>query len=622
MPRPTSPLATPLASSILPILLGTAVVLALVYWARPILIPVALAILITFLLAPLVTWLTRRGLGRVPSATLVTLSALALTVLVGWVIARQVGALLESYPQYERNINAKIASLRWVGKESTIERARNVARRMQRQLERADVEDTPEEAEVRKAQPVRMVVDPGPFRIAAFWSFAAPILAPLAAAALVIVLVFFMLMGREDLRDRFIALIGERQLAQTTSALDDAGSRISRFLMTQLAINAAFGAIVGIGLFILGVPFAPLWGAIAFVMRYIPYLGPWLAMLLPFSMALLVTSDWSTSLAVVALFGVVEGITNLLVEPMLYGRGIGVSQPALLVAVAFWTWLWGPVGLVLASPLTVCLVVLGRHAPNLKFLDTLLGDRPALEPHQRFYQRLLARDHDEAVEIAEAQHEQRPLIEVYEQLLLPALNAVRQDARLDRIEETGVQQLSETVREIAETLASRTSDPAATTADGAESPPARTRLLGIPSRDAADEAALSMMGALLGESEFDWMVATRAQATQEIVAMVQREAPDRIWIASVPPGGLMHARHLCTRLHARFPELPIAIGRWGLTEDVEREKTQLLAAGAERVDTTLFETIRFCALQVAPAAAPAGSTTPVATVAFPASEPT
>ncbi|MEO6066198.1 MAG: AI-2E family transporter, partial [Lysobacterales bacterium] len=443
MPRPTAPLATPQWKSALPMLLSMALIIGFLYWARPVLIPVALAILITFLLAPVVTWLTRRRFGRVPSATLVTLAALSITVLVGWAIARQVGSLLESYPQYERNINAKIASLRWVGREGTLERARNVARRMQRQLERADVEDTPEEAEVRKAQPVRMVVDPGPFRIAEFWSFAAPILSPLAAAALVIVLVFFMLLGREDLRDRFIALIGERQLAQTTNALDDAGSRISRFLMTQLAINAGFGVVVGIGLFLIGIPFAPLWGAIAFVLRYIPYLGPWLALLLPFAMALLVSRDWSAAFSVVGLFAVVEGVTNLLIEPTLYGRGIGVSQTSLLVAVAFWTWLWGPVGLVLASPLTVCLVVLGRHAPNLKFLDTLLGDRPALEPPQRFYQRLLARDHDEATEIADAELERRPLFEVYEHLLLPALNAVRQDARFDRIEDSGMQQLSE-----------------------------------------------------------------------------------------------------------------------------------------------------------------------------------
>ncbi len=599
-------------------LLGIALVVGFLFLARPVLIPLALALLITFLLAPVVTWLTRRRLGRVPSATLVTLAALSLTVLVGWGIARQVGALIESYPQYERNINAKIAGLRWVGREGTVERARNVASRVQRQLERADVEDTPEEAEVRRAQPVRMVVDPGPFRIAEFWSFAGPILAPLAAAALVIVLVFFMLMGREDLRDRFIALMGERQLAQTTRALDDAGSRISRFLMTQLAINASFGVVVGIGLFLLGIPFAALWGAIAFVLRYIPYLGPWLAMLLPLSMALLVTSDWSASLAVVALFAVVEGVTNLLVEPMLYGRGIGVSQPALLMAVAFWTWLWGPVGLVLASPLTVCLVVLGRHAPNLKFLDTLLGDRPALEPQQRFYQRLLARDQDEAAEIADAELERRTLPEIYESLLVPALNAVRQDARMDRIEESGVQQLSEAVREIAEALARQ---PAAgakmtqTTEEDALSG-ARIRLLGIPSRDAADEAALAMLAALLPENSCDWTVANRAQDTQDLVSLIEREKPDLVCVASIPPGGVTHARHLCTRLHARFPGMRIVIGRWGSTGDRERERAQLLSAGAERVDVRLLDTLRFCSGLAGDSERPGASARPVAMGTF------
>ena len=621
MPRPSSPLASPQWSSVLPVLLGMALVLGFLHWASPVLIPVALAVLLTFLLAPLVTWMSRKGFGRVPSATLVTLAALGLTVLVGWTIARQVGSLLQSYPQYERNINAKIASLRWVGKEGTLERARSVARRMQRQLERADVEDTPEEAEVRKAQPVRIVVDPGPFRMSEFWSFASPILAPLAAAALVVVLVFFMLMGREDLRDRFIALIGERQLARTTRALDDAGSRISRFLMTQLAINAGFGVVVGAGLLLLGIPFAPLWGAIAFVLRYIPYLGPWLAMLLPFAMALLVTSDWSASLGVIVLFAVVEGITNLIIEPMLYGRGIGVSQPALLVAVAFWTWLWGPVGLVLASPLTVCLVVLGRHAPNLKFLDTLLGDRPALEPPQRFYQRLLARDQDEAAEIADAELEHRPLTGVYESLLMPALNFVRQDARLERIEDAGMQHLSEAVREIAEALARHQapSSGAKEDAEEAAAPSKTLRFLGIPSRDAVDEAALSMLAALTQSHALEWVSATRSQDTQELVAMIARDAPDLVCVASIPPGGVTHARHLCARLRARFPDLRIVVGRWGSADDVERERAQLLAAGVERVDVALLDTVRFCARMVETVPV-AGSVAPA--VALRASEPT
>ncbi len=635
MARPATPLVSPQWSSALPLLLGTALVLGFLSWARPVLIPVALAILVTFLLSPLVTWLTRRGVPRALAATMVTLTALAVTALVGWSVMRQVGALVESYPQYERNINAKIASLRWVGQGGTLERARNVARKVERQLERADVEETPEKADVRRARPVRVVEDPGPFRLAEFWSFSVPILAPLAAAALVVVLVFFMLLGREDLRDRFIALMGERQLAQTTHALDDAGSRISRFLMTQAAINAGFGVVVGLGLFLLGIPFAPLWGAMAFVLRYIPYLGPWLAALLPIAMALLVEREWSAALGVLALYAAAEGVTNLLLEPLLYGRGIGVSQPALLVAVAFWTWLWGPVGLVLASPLTVCLVVLGRHAPNLRFLDTLLGDKPALEPRQRFYQRLLARDYDEAAEVAETLGETRPLVEVYEQLLIPALGDMREDVRLGRIDDVGADAMTGGVREIADELARLKSvriesdgreevtrlekqdkrdiregrEPRAAGTPEAPAIVARTRIFVIPSRDTVDEAAVAMLVATVDATSIDWEIAKRSQGSHELIAAITEVRPDLVCVISLPPGGFTHARALCVRLKGRFPKLAIAVGRWGKAEDESREREQFAAAGVERVDTTLFGTADLCTRLAESRALPAVSDT-------------
>ncbi len=586
-------------SSSLTILLGLALVLGFLHWARPVLIPLALAILITFLLSPLVTWLTRHGLGRVPSAIFVTLATLALTLFVGWTISRQVGSLVESYPKYERNINEKIASLRFLGQGGTLDRARDVARRVERQLKRADVDVTPEDIEARRAQMVRVVVDPGPFRMAEFWPMLKPVLAPLAGAALVVMLVFFMLLGREDLRDRFIALVGERQLAQTTRALDDAGSRISRYLVTQLVINAAFGVVVGVGLYLLEVPFAPLWGAIAFALRYVPYLGAWIAMLLPLAMSLLVTRDWSTSLAVLGLFAVAEAITNMIVEPTFYGRGIGVSQPALLAAVAFWTWLWGPVGLLLASPLTVCLVVLGRHVPHLRFFDTLLGDRPALEAPQRFYQRLLARDYDDAAEIAEKSLREKPLVEVYEHLLLPALVEMRQDLHLDRIADASADAMAEGIREIAEDLAriphsKAVEDSSTPSAPEPAALPARAKVYVIPSRDSIDHAALVMLRAAVGEAALTWISARRAHDSRELIETVGEEKPDLICIVAVPPGGTTHARSLCARLHSQFPGTRIVVARWGSADNQPREREQFAAAGAERMDVAFSETVHVC----------------------------
>ncbi len=595
-------------------LFGVALVTALLYWARPVLIPVALAILFTFLLAPLATRLNRMHLGRVFSAVLATLLALSLAIGAGWLLARQLGGLVESYPRYERNINAKIASLRGLGHDGTLEQARKVAQKVQRQLERADVEDTPEETEVRRAQAVRVVVDPGPFRLNEFWSVAEPFAAPLASAALVVVLVFFMLLGRADLRDRFIALMGERQLAQTTTALNDAGKRIGRFLRTQLAINAGFGVTVAIGLYLLGIPFAPLWGALALVLRYIPYLGAWLAMLLPLAMSLLVSPDWGTSLSVIALFAVVEAITNLLLEPYLYGRGIGVSQTALLIAVAFWAWLWGPVGLVLASPLTVCLVVLGRHVPSLRFFETLLADEPALEPRHRFYQRLLARDDDGAAEIADTLSQERSLVEVFDQLLVPALGAVREDMRLQRVDDEGVVFVAQSVSDIAVHLARQSPGPYEAEGgegEAGEGKPGESKseegiadtqlrdstpvkILGVPLRDGVDEAGLLMFAQLARRQGMEWVQSERSQGADEIVKLVAQEKPDVICVASIPPGGLSHTRYLIDRLRERYPEVRLVVGRWGASTLIGREQEMLGQVGAQRIAVSLFDTLNFC----------------------------
>ena len=294
-------------------------------------------------------------------------------------VTRQISSLLDEYPKYEQNVTAKITKLRERGRTGLLDKVEIVSDRLSQQLARKRVQDmSVDEVELAQAQPVRVVED-GAFSLSQLWSVAGPVLEPIALAGLVLVLVLFMLINREDLRDRLISLVGVGQLAGTTRALEEAGERLSRYLLLQLIINTGFGVAVAIGLWLIGLPYAPLWGFFAALLRYIPYLGPWLAALLPLALSVLISRDWSVALMVVALFGALELVTNMLIEPLAYGRGIGVSQAALLVAVAFWTWLWGPVGLVLASPLTVCLVVLGRYVPSLKFLDTLLGDRPTLD---------------------------------------------------------------------------------------------------------------------------------------------------------------------------------------------------------------------------------------------------
>lgn len=574
----------------LPVLIGLALVLMFLYLAKVVVIPLALAILITFLLAPPVMWLQRRGLGRIPAVVLTTLLALAAVIGSGYAITRQVADLLDSYPRYEQNINAKIAGLRARGRDGLIDKMQVVAQRISRQLDESDTTPTVAlGADTVHAQPVRIVDDEGPFRLSQLWTVAGPLLEPLANTGLVLVLVIFMLLNREDLRDRVIALIGSAQLADTTRALDDAGGRVSRYLFRQLLINVGYGAAVTLGLLLIGVPYAPLWGFFAALLRYIPYLGPWLAALLPITLSLLISREWSIALMVIALFGVLELITNMLVEPLVYGRGMGVSQAALLVAVAFWTWFWGPVGLVLASPLTVCLVVLGRHVPFLKFFDTMLGDRPALEPPMRYYQRLLARDQDEAAELAESLAHELGNAVVFDDVLIPALAMARADLRAGKIDDESLQGIGEGTQLIAEELGVTEAETSTEASDQTSS--RKLRVLACPARDVLDEVAVEMLQQLSTAERIDWIPGRAAHMVSDIVALIDRDQPDVLCIGSVPPGGLSHARHLCLRVRARYPALPIMVGRWGLyAEDLDKTRATLEIAGATALSTRLSET--------------------------------
>ena len=436
-------------------LIALALVLGFLYWARVIIIPVALSILLTFLLSPIVSWLQQHGIARVVAVALA--SSLALSSIVGamWGITNQMGSLLDAYPQYENNILSKINQLTERERDGLLDKLQAVTERITEQLtDNPAIEDSlpipTDKKEKIDAQPVRIVND-GPFQLSQLWSLFGPMLEPLANAGLIIVLVCFMLLNREDLRDRVISLIGVEQIAHTTRAFEDAGERVSRYLLMQLLINVGYGIAVALGLWLIGVPYAALWGFFGALLRYIPYLGPWLTAILPIMLSLLISPDWSLAIMVLAMFCVLELITNMIIEPMLYGRGIGVSQAALLVCVAFWTWLWGPIGLILASPLTVCIVVLGRYVPYLSFLDTLLGDRPALSVGQRFYQRLLADDVDEATGLVEQElssNTDKTLAQAFDDLAIPALLQARIDLRQGKIDSEEQRELIENLRTV------------------------------------------------------------------------------------------------------------------------------------------------------------------------------
>jgi hypothetical protein len=399
-----------------------------------------------------------------------------------------------------------------------------------------------------------------------------------------------MLVRREDLRDRLIALVGRGRLTLTTKALDEAGERISRYLVMQVIVNGSFGIAVGIGLFFIGIPYALLWGFLAATLRYIPFLGPWLAALLPLGLSLMIYESWTPPLLVVGLFLILELSSNMFMEPWLYGRGIGVSAAASLVMIAFWTWLWGPIGLILATPLTVCLVVLGRYVPFLKFFDTLLGDQPALETHIGYYQRLLARDQDEAADIAEDYVKSHSLEEVFDELLIPALTYAKDDVASETLSADDQQFVFAATRDIVEQLATLQRQVVAAVTENAEAPQAKVLILGCPSRDKSDEVALLMLKEVLDPNRCETALTTSDILSTEVVGMVEDMKPAAICIAAIPPGGLAHSRLICLRLRARFPELKIVIGRWGLRGSLDKNREQLMAAGADQFGTTLVET--------------------------------
>jgi predicted PurR-regulated permease PerM len=574
------------------------IVLALLYFARMVLIPLALAILVTFLLSPLVTSLQRRRLPRGPAVVVVVSAAVVLFAVIGWVVAWQATALVDSLPEYEENLGDKITMLRSMSEGGILDRIQLTVDRIRRRIEApADLESAAALAALETAngvQLVRIVEDPDEtFNLAVVWTLMEPLLEPIATAALVVVLVIFLLLRREDMRDRLIGLVGRGRLTLTTKALDEAGYRISRYLLMQLILNSSFGLLVALGLFVIGVPYAFLWGFLAGVLRYIPYLGPWLAAVLPLALAILVFRGWAAPLAVVGLFLVLETINNMFLEPWLYGRNVGVSDAAAIVAVAFWTWLWGPIGLVLAFPLTVCLAVLGRYVPALKFFDTLLGDRPALEPHVGFYQRLLAHDEDEATEIAEERLKQGSLEEVYDDVLAPAISYGRRDVDSDLIDDHQQQTMLRAVREIADELAEQSRAASLAAAEGeqaAKSPLPRVTILACPARDEADETALHLLAALFDPEKCEAHVAAPALLTTEVAALVAEKRIKLVCIAALPPGGLAHARHLCKRLRACCADVKIIVGRWGLKSPIDKNREQLQAAGADYVTFSMAET--------------------------------
>ncbi len=565
---------------------GTVLVVVVLYWAQAVFVPIALAALLSFVLSPPVNWL-ERWVGRVPAVLMVVTLVFVVLGLAGWGLARQMNGLADDLPRFRANILAKIDDVRGAGKGGTVEKLQETIDEIKTELKEAEPKTgrRPQEVIVAAAEASGI---PG-------FAWLGPLMGPLGTAGMVVALVIFMLLERRDLRDRLIGLAGNGRLTVTTKAFDEAGSRVSRQLLMQTLVNAIYGIIAGTGLYFLGVPYAFVWGALGAALRFIPYLGPVIAAAAPILVSLAALPGWADSLMVMALFVVLELFTNMVLETTLYAGAAGVSQVALLVSLAFWTWLWGPLGLLMATPLTVCLVVLGKHVPGLSFIGTLMADTPALAPEYGYYQRLLARDPGEAADLIDRHITTEPMGSVYDALLLPALNYAERDRlerRLSLDEEMAViESTRELLTDAAESI--RRAHPAP--AEPAESATARgprepLRVLGYVVNGPADELALTMLVQSVDDLPIAFETVNTRLLASELVALVRSTGVSIVCLADLPPSPPTKTRYLVKRLHDALPALRIVVGRWAPPALADESTQALRDAGATLVASTLAET--------------------------------
>jgi predicted PurR-regulated permease PerM len=584
----------------------TSFVIAALYFGRDFLIPLALAALLTFLLSPLVTRI-ERWLGRIVAVLLVAAMILAATGAAGWVLTRQLVDLATKLPDYKENIQTKLRSIS-IPTGGVFAKFSKTVEELKKDLPGAETStpaaEKPETSVALTPKPppaaasVQEVGTSGITLKGLVHYLIEPLLGPLGKAALVVLLVIFMLLWREDLRRRLIRLLGKGHISATTRAMNDAGGRVFRYLLMQLVVNVSYGIPVAIGLYFIGVPNAVLWGAFATVLRFIPYIGPWIGAAMPVALSLAVSPDWTMPLLTIGLFVVLELLSNNVMEPWLYGSSTGVTPIALIVAAVFWAWLWGPVGLVLSTPLTVCLVVMGRHIPRLSFLSVLLSDEEALTPAEDFYHRLLTVDEQDELEFVEAYLKANSLTALYDSVFIPAIVATETDHRLELLDDEQRLLIEQSMGDIIEDLGIRPQATSKTDANKAVAEDSQSFGSGrpfyvccLPARADRDELAGAMLTQLLQQQGLAAQNAPGKLAAGELLDLVEKADVDAACISVVSPSTVIQARYLCAKLRARFPQLKIVIGLWGTSEGVTDAARRLRDSGANEVVTTLNDAV-------------------------------
>ncbi len=530
---------------------------AALYFGRELLVPFVLATLVTLLLDPAVRRLQHWGLGRVPAVIgIVGLTAVVLAGVV-WILAGQLARLGENFPGYRETFRVKLRSLK-APLEEAFGRGREATEEIQKELSSLGKPSAPDAGAVKV-----QVVESVPPALKPLADVAGSVLDILGIGAIVLLLVSFLLLYYVDVRDRLLRLVGLEQVHLTTQAMEEAATNISHYLVMHSVLNAMHGTLLGCGLLAIGVPNALFWGILAALLRFIPYLGPWISAALPSMLALVVFEGWTRPGLVVLFLVSLELVSNMVLEPWLYGRRTGLSPLAVVVSAIFWAWLWGGVGLVMAVPLTVCLLVLGHHVPGLEFLAVLLGSDPPLQPQVRLYHRLLAGDTDEALDVAKDWRERNPGEDVRDGLLLPALALAEADHRRGNLDDSKTEEIRSSLDELIEEI-----EVPPTT--GRMSPPAGMRLLCLPAGDAFDGVSSEIVSReLRGRGVLSETGSSRASAGEK-VALVEKSGADVLLISSLPPRTAAGARYLYKRLRRRFPDMTIILGLWTSRNDLAR----------------------------------------------------
>lgn len=591
--------------------------------AKAILMPVALAVLIAFLLHPIVKRLYRAGLNRIVAVVLVVGAASVLVLGMGFVVSSQLKSFADELPTHEPNIENKVKTVKALFRNGTLDKLSRMFDRIDRRTE-AEAPAAPPapdqaldrsggegasavatagrgvfrslgnvpaeggqpsetESEIKPASPG---FDPS--AIFGTSLMGAPILSSaievLATAGIVILLVTFFLIQQSDIRDRLVSVTGRGALATTTKALEEAGSRISRYLLMLFVVNSTYGIAVSLGLWAMGVPYAIMWGLAAGLIRYVPYIGPWIGATMPLTVSLVTSPGWVQPLMVVGLFVLLELLSNNVMEPILYGQSVGISELGIILSAIIWAWLWGPIGLVLATPMTVCFVVLGRYVPGLRIFDQLLGDRAAVSPFVRLYQRLLAKDAEDAEEVVERYLKDHSRVETADELMIPAVELVHQDLVHDQIDEADATRMNEMLAELIENVVG-VAEPAA---ESAIAPGEAPLVIGVAAHSDEEALLLDLLNVVCRDTACRIEVLSSNLLQAERLAAITERSPDMVIVSSLPPGDLPHARQLCKRLKSSGATRRIIVARWGKFGGEDRTQ-QLLAAGADDVVSTVAE---------------------------------